>query len=144
MNTGPRLPRGPFLKETPMKTLFSSPATALLNVACLMALAASAQAQDVAAGKTAFAQCAACHSTNGAAGAGPTLKGIMGSKAGVTSDGFRFSRAMRNSGVTWDAKTLDVYLKNPQTAIPGNVMPFAGIADDKTRANIIAYLATLK
>ena len=48
-----------------MKTLFSSPATALLSVACLMALAGSAQAQDVAAGKTAFAQCAACHGKTG-------------------------------------------------------------------------------
>lgn len=116
----------------------------LLSALCAAWLAAPALAQDVAAGKQAFAQCAACHSTNGTAGVGPTLKGIVGSKAGHTSDGFRFSRAMRDSGVTWDAKTLDIYLKDPQAAIPGNVMPFAGVPDEKTRANIIAYLATLK
>ncbi len=116
----------------------------LLGALCAAWLAVPAHAQDVAAGKKAFAQCAACHSINGTAGAGPTLKGVVGSKAGQTPDGFRFSRAMRSSGVTWDAKTLDVYLKNPQEAIPGNVMPFAGVPDAKTRADIVAYLATLK
>jgi cytochrome c len=51
---------------------------------------------------------------------------------------------MKNSGVTWDAKTLDAYLANPQGVVPGNTMPFSVVADAKQRADIVAYLATLK
>ena len=109
-----------------------------LLAAGLAALAANAAwAQDVAAGKTAFAQCVACHSIDGTNGAGPSLKGIVGTKAG-DFPGFRFSRAMKNSTIVWDAKTLDAYIANPQTAIPGNVMPFSGIADAKQRADLVA------
>jgi len=116
----------------------------LLAVGAALALQSlSAQAQDAAAGKAVFAQCAACHSTDGSNGAGPTLKGIVGSKAAEVP-GFRFSRAMKNSAVVWDAKALDAYLTDPQKAIPGNVMPFSGITDAKQRADLIAYLATLK
>ena len=110
----------------------------------LVAVAAvAAHAQDAAAGKAVFAQCTACHSIDGSNGAGPTLKGIVGSKAGEVA-GFRFSRAMKNAGTAWDEKTLDAYIANPQTAIPGNVMPFSGLPDAKQRADLIAYLTTLK
>ena len=112
--------------------------------ASLVALSATgAQAQDAAAGKAVFAQCTACHSVDGSNGAGPTLKGIVGSKAGEVA-GFRFSRAMKSAGTVWDEKTLDAYIANPQTAIPGNVMPFSGLPDAKQRADLIAYLTTLK
>jgi len=103
----------------------------------------AAHAQDVNAGKAAFAQCAACHSTDGTNGAGPSLQGIVGTKAGAFP-GFRFSRAMKNSTLVWDAKNLDAYLANPQGVIPGNTMPYSGIADAKTRADLVAYLQTLK
>lgn len=101
------------------------------------------QAQDVEAGKAAYAQCIACHSTDGSTGAGPTLKGIVGRKAG-SSEGFRYSRSMKNAGVTWDAPSLGAYLTDPQKALPGNVMPFPGIPDAKQVADLVAYLATLK
>ena len=115
-----------------------------LLAAGLVALAShAAQAQDVAAGKAVFAQCAACHSIDGTNGAGPSLKGIAGTKSGEFP-GFRFSRAMKNAGTLWDAKTLDAYIANPQAAMPGNVMPFSGIADAKQRADLVAYLMTLK
>jgi cytochrome c len=104
---------------------------------------AAAHAQDVDAGKQVFAQCAACHSVDGSNGAGPSLKGIVGSKAGDFA-GFRFSRAMKNSGTVWDAKTLDAYIADPQAAIPGNVMPYSGLTDSKQRADLVAYLQTLK
>ena len=116
---------------------------ALAVGAALALQSLSAQAQDAAAGKAVFAQCAACHSTDGSNGAGPTLKGIVGSKAAEVP-GFRFSRAMKNSAVVWDAKALDAYLTDPQKAMPGNVMPFSGVADAKQRADLIAYLGTLK
>lgn len=118
----------------------------LLGAAAAAVLAAAplaASAQDVNAGKTAYAQCVACHSVDGTNGAGPTLKGLLGTKAGAVP-GFRFSRAMKNSTIVWDAKTLDAYLANPQAAIPGNTMPYSGVADDKVREDLIAYIATLK
>ena len=99
-------------------------------------------AQDATAGKAVFAQCTACHSTDGSNGVGPSLQGVVGRKAG-TLPGFRFSRAMKASAVTWDATTLDGYIADPQKALPGNVMPFSGIPDAKQRADLIAYLKTL-
>jgi cytochrome c len=101
-----------------------------------------AQAQDANAGKQVFAQCVACHSTDGSNGLGPSLKGIVGRKAG-TFAGFRYSRAMKNAAVVWDEKTIDAYLANPQAVIPGNVMPFSGLPDAKQRADLVAYLKTL-
>jgi cytochrome c len=106
-------------------------------------LATHAAAQDVAAGKQVFGQCSVCHSIDGTNGVGPTLKGIVGSKAGELA-GFRFSRAMKTSNIAWDDTTLDAFVADPQKVIPGNVMPFSGVADPKQRADVIAYLKTLK
>ena len=106
-------------------------------------LAGPASAQDAAAGKQDFAQCSVCHSTDGTNGVGPSLQGIVGRKSG-TFAGFRYSRAMKGADITWDDKTLDSYLADPQKAIPGNVMPFSGLADAKQRGDLIAYLKTLK
>ncbi len=104
----------------------------------------TASAQDAASGKTLFQQqCSVCHSADGSSGVGPTLKGIVGSKSGEIP-GFRFSRAMKAANITWDAKMLDAYLTDPQKAVPGNQMPFSGMADAKQRSDVIAYLATLK
>jgi cytochrome c len=100
-------------------------------------------AQDADAGKALYQQCAVCHSVDGTNGVGPSLKGVVGHKSGDVA-GFRFSRAMKNAAITWNAKTLDAYLAEPQKIVPGNQMPFAGIADAKERADVIAYLATLK
>lgn len=103
----------------------------------------TAIAQDAVAGKKVFAQCSVCHSIDGTNGVGPTLQGIVGSKAGEVP-GFRFSRAMKASNIMWDDKSLDAYVADPQKTIPGNVMPFSGLADAKERADLIAYLKTLK
>ena len=106
-------------------------------------LAGPVSAQDAAAGKQDFAQCSVCHSIDGTNGVGPSLQGIVGRKAGMFA-GFRFSRAMKGADITWDDKTLDAYLADPQKAIPGNVMPFSGLTDAKRRADLIAYLKTIK
>ncbi|MBS0613265.1 MAG: cytochrome c family protein [Proteobacteria bacterium] len=105
--------------------------------------ACTCRAQDASAGKAVFAQCSVCHSVDGSSSVGPSLKGIVGRKAG-SATGFRYSRGMRNSNLVWDAATLDRYLADPQGAIPGNLMPFAGLADKRARADLIAYLASLK
>ena len=109
----------------------------------ILLVAFDASAQDVAVGKQAYAQCAACHSIDGSHGVGPSLQGVIGRQAG-SAPGFRFSRAMKGAGYPWDAKTLDAYIANPQGAVPGNVMPYAGLADARQRADLIAYLASLK
>ena len=115
-----------------------------LVAAAFMAMGSgAAHAQDVAAGKAVYAQCVACHSVDATNGAGPGLKGIVGRKAG-SHPGFRYSRAMKATAYSWDDKSLDAYIANPQMAIPGNQMPYSGIADAKQRADLIAYLNTLK
>ena len=93
--------------------------------------------------KEPFDQCAACHSTDGSNGTGPTLKGVFGRQSGTVA-GFRYSRAMRSAGITWDEKTLDQYLSSPQEFVVGNIMPFSGVTDPGERASIIAYLRSLK
>jgi cytochrome c len=103
----------------------------------------TAKAQDAALGKQVFVQCAACHATSDSNGIGPGLKGIDGRKVGAV-DGFRYSGAMKAISYSWDAKSLDAFLTAPSKAIPGNAMPFAGIPDTKQRADLIAYLKTLK
>lgn len=113
-----------------------------LALEALLATGACA-AQDVSAGKAVFAQCAVCHSVDGTDSVGPSLKGILGRGAG-SIEGFRYSRALRNSKLVWDAATLDRFLADPQGLVPGSLMPFAGLADAKARADLIAYLATLK
>jgi cytochrome c2 len=99
------------------------------------------QAADVEKGKAVFEQCAACHSLDGSGDYdGPTLKGVIGRKAGSLED-YRYSAAMKRSDVTWDAGTLDKYVTDPQAFIPGNRMAFAGISEKTQRDDLIAYLA---
>jgi cytochrome c2 len=108
----------------------------------IIAAAAShlAFAQDVGAGQKAFQACAACHSTAaGVNGVGPSLAGIVGRKAGSLA-GFNYSRAMKNSGITWDEASLDAYIANPQQEVPGNHMPYAGMTDAQQRAALVAFL----
>ena len=98
----------------------------------------------VAAGKAAFANCAACHSVQqgGASGVGPNLYGVVGRAAG-SLEGFTYSEAMAGSGTTWDSAALDRYLADPSAAVPGTSMVAGAVADPDQRAAIIAYLASL-
>ena len=102
-----------------------------------------AQAQDAAAGGMAFLQCADCHSTGDNNGVGPGLKGVAGRRAG-TQAGFAYSAAMAKSAITWDAAALDKFLADPKAAVPGTTMAYPGDEDAKERANLIAYLQSLK
>ena len=97
---------------------------------------------DAARGKKVFEECAACHSLEkGVNGVGPTLNGVFDRKAGELAD-FRFSPAMKRSGLAWSARTLDLFIADPQAEIKGNRMPYSGIADAKDRADLIEYLKT--
>lgn len=83
---------------------------------------APAQAQDVNTGKQVFSQCAARHSIDGSNGAGPSLKGIVGTKAGAFP-GFRFSRGMKNSPIVWDAKSLNALSRIHKRRFPATSCP---------------------
>jgi cytochrome c2 len=110
--------------------------------AAMFALVAPAHAQqgDAARGEQKFVECAACHSIEkGVNNVGPTLAGIFSRKAGALAD-FRYSAAMRKSGITWTPQTLDEYIADPQKRIPANRMPYAGLPDAAARADLIAYL----
>ena len=104
----------------------------------------SAFAADVEAGAKVFkAQCTACHTiVEHKKLIGPSLFGVFGRKAG--SEDFAYSDANKNSGLVWDEATLDKYLTSPKTVVPGTKMTYAGLKNDEQRANVIAYLATVK
>jgi cytochrome c len=104
-------------------------------------LAGEARADgDPARGEARFQECAACHKLDTSAnGLGPSLHGIFARKAGELSD-FRYSPALKRSGIVWSAQTLEAYLTDPQALVPGNRMPYAGMADPQGRADLIAYL----
>jgi cytochrome c2 len=118
---------------------------ALLALLAPLAFAAPACAADPDAGARVFkSQCATCHAVApGRNLTGPTLAGIIGRKAG-TVPGFRYSAANKQADVTWDDKTLDTYLVDPKAMIPGTSMLYAGLKSETQRADLIAYLDTLK
>ncbi len=116
----------------------------ILFVSTSLAFAlASAHAQDAAAGGMAFQQCAECHSPGAADNAGPGLKGVFGRRAG-SKEGFIYSPAMKKSTVVWDDSTLAAFLANPREVVPGTSMAYGGDDDAKERADLVAYLKTLK
>ena len=115
--------------------------SALLGAAALVAATGTAHAQgDAARGERLFEQCHACHSVErGANDVGPTLFGVFNRKAGELAD-FRYSPALKRSGITWTAQTLDEFLADPQMKVPGNRMPYSGMPDGRERGDLIAYL----
>jgi cytochrome c len=117
----------------------------LLPLACAIAglACAPARAQDAAAGAQEFLQCADCHSPGTNDGVGPGLKGVYGRRAGTVA-GFKYSEAMARSTVVWDETALAGFLADPQKAMPGTAMNWPGESDPKARADLIAYLKTLK
>src|SRR6185437_10277875 len=153
--------RRPEPSRKPTLIMQKKPSKKLLNYAAVpgMLLAAglapvNAGAQDMPAGNAAHGQAyfqisgAVCHSP--ALGPdntviikqGPSLVGVVGRRAG-TLPHFNYTRAMQNSGFTWDAATLNKFLSNPLFVLPGTTMPMP-VPDATNRADVIAYLSTLK
>ena len=122
--------------------VFAVRSNLLISACAVGSLMAAASIAQNTATVAVFGQCEVCHSVNGINGTGPTLQGVVGRQSG-TVPGFRYSRAMKSAGITWDDKSLDRYLADPQELVPGNVMPFSGIADSAQRAALIAYLKTI-
>jgi cytochrome c len=104
--------------------------------------ASAALAQDVAAGKTSFNKCLACHAIGEGAKnkVGPELNGLDGRKSGTAAD-YSYSDANKNSGITWNEAEFKDYIKDPKAKIPGTKMIFAGIKNEKEVNDLWAYLA---
>lgn len=97
---------------------------------------------DAAAGEKTFMQCASCHVVEpGVNRVGPSLAGIVGRAAGSV-DGYNYTEANANSGITWTPEKMFQYLEDPRRVVPGTKMAFAGLKDGQDRANVIAYLQT--
>ncbi|MDE2561671.1 MAG: c-type cytochrome [Sphingomonadales bacterium] len=102
-------------------------------------------ASPQAGAKDFASQCAMCHTHAAGArsGIGPNLFGVVGRKAGTLA-GYSYSSAMKSAGFDWSSQKLEAYLTKPQQIVHGNKMPYAGLGDAAKRADVVAYLATLK
>jgi cytochrome c len=113
----------------------------VLAAAVLAASAGAASAQDLAAGENSFKKCLPCHSVGDDAKnkVGPVLNGLEGRKSG-TIEGYNYSEANKNSGITWSDETFKEYIKDPRAKIPGTKMVFAGIKNEREVNDLWAYL----
>ncbi len=104
-----------------------------------------AQADDLENGAKIFKRCAACHTVNdgGANKVGPNLWGVFGSTAGQRAGGYKYSAAMRDSGIVWNDDTMSSYLENPKGLVPKTRMAFPGIKKEDDREDVIAYLKSV-
>ncbi len=117
----------------------------LPTLAALLLTAMPAMAGDAVNGAKIFkTQCGACHRAEAGKNLiGPSMFDIVGRKSGNVA-GFKYSVANQAANLTWDAATLDKYLTNPREIVPGTTMTFAGLKNETQRADLIAYLETLK
>ncbi len=124
-----------------LNRLLNFAAAALVSGAC-----AASPKPDVEHGKATFqVMCGVCHSTQESGGpiVGPNLHRCRRPQGGSQPDFTLYTPALKAYGVTWSVKTLDKFLINPNVSVPGTAMPML-IPDNKTRADVVAYLATLK
>ncbi len=107
----------------------------------VFAVTTESRAQDAAAGERVFAQCWACHQVVETAknAVGPMLNGLFGRKAG-TVEGYTYSPANKNSGITWDEATFRDYVRDPRAKVPGTKMIYAGLKDEQRITDLVAYL----
>jgi cytochrome c len=118
----------------------------LLGIAGLVLFSLPAMAADAAKGKQLFESCAKCHPITAEGDStlvGPTLKGIVGRKAAAIED-FRYSSAMRASGITWTEQNIKEYIADPQAKVKGNRMALKSTFEPAEIDDIVAYLKTLK
>ncbi len=95
---------------------------------------------DADAGKKVFNKCKACHAlVEGRKKVGPSLFGVIGRGAAEVG-GFKYSKAMKGSGLTWDEETLAKFLTKPKALVPGTRMAFAGLKKEADVANVIAFI----
>jgi cytochrome c len=108
----------------------------------LAVTAGGALAQDLAAGENSFKKCLPCHAVGADAKnkVGPILNGLEGRKSG-TIEGYSYTEANKNSGITWSKQTFLDYIKDPKAKMPGTKMVFAGIKTEKEANDLWAFIA---
>ncbi len=105
-----------------------------------LVICGNAMAGDAVKGQKLFKRCKACHYVDREKHkTGPHLVAVIGRAAGSLDD-YKYSKAMKASGLVWDEKTLAAYLKAPKKFVKGTKMAFAGLKKDMDIADIIAYL----
>lgn len=115
----------------------------------LLAMLAGTQAWaagDARKGADVFAEeCGDCHSAvAGKNKKGPSLNGVFNRKAGSLADFSGYSDAMKQSGIVWNPEKVDAYIAQPRKVVPGGKMKYDGLGDAAARADVIAYLMSLK
>ena len=112
--------------------------------AVLATLPAPYRDADLYNGQARFAACRSCHTVARGAGAafGPNLWGVFGRRSG-TAPGYAYSEGLRRLGVTWTAETLDSWIADPRTVVPGTRMAYAGLENPHDRVDVVAYLKTV-
>jgi cytochrome c len=117
----------------------------VIAAAALVASAGAALAQNKEAGESVFKQCMACHDIGEDAKnkVGPELNGLDGRKSG-TAEGYNYSDANKNSGITWNEATFKEYIKDPRSKVPGTKMFFPGVKDEKKVNDLWAYVSQFK
>ena len=127
------------------RTPCSAIATGLASFLVATATLAVHAAGDAKLGADVFAEnCAECHSLKeGKNKKGPSLFSSLGRRAGTVAD-FSYSPAMKASGLVWTSDALDAYIATPKKAVPGGSMKFDGLPDAKARADLLAYLGTVR
>jgi cytochrome c len=102
-------------------------------------------AADPKKGESAAKACAACHVfvKDGPNKVGPNLWDIVERPHAAVS-GFPYSDAMKaKASEAWTYEALNTFIKNPKEGVPGTKMVFGGLKKDTTRADLLAYLASL-
>ena len=122
-----------------LSVLASAPANAA------PAAQAGGKVGNARAGEAAFLKCASCHQVGKYAqpAYGPQLNAIVGRKAG-TSAGYKYSAAMKRSGLVWTEANLAAFLRAPHDVVPGTSMRFWGIGDEQQVADLLAYMRGLR
>ena len=91
-----------------------------------------------------FKKCGSCHKVNGENAIGPHLNGVVGRNHAAV-EGFEYSEAnLALKAEVWTPENINGFIENPKKYMPGTKMAFAGLAKPEDRANVIAYLASLK
>jgi cytochrome c len=110
-------------------------------LALLVVSPSLAIAQDISAGERSWNKCRACHQIGETAknSVGPELNGLFGRHSGSV-EGYSYSSANKNSGITWDEATFAIYIKDPKAKIPGTKMVFAGIKNEQEIKDLTAFL----
>src|SRR5216683_6631312 len=117
--------------------------TTLIAALSIAASSGMVLAQDLEAGEASFRKCVPCHSVGEDATnkVGPVLNGLDGRKAGAV-EGFTYSDANKNSGITWNEEIFKEYIRDPKAKIPGTKMIFAGIKNEKEANDLWAYISS--